>query len=377
MIIRCYLFLILIIFCGYQTEVSSDSHQVVQMESKTLIQLINFSRTLIQDGEIHFLLYASDPSPPEGPTRHQHMMSMWEKQLQENPPESKDLEATRQLILKYIEGEKKYGKFVDSKEFFGFQEGHVVFQVPQQQKMEQSFEIAYRMAIINRFENFPSFEHNRFCGAGYQYNLFSNVSGQLKGSFPSQFSNKANHGYFVREDAGWEPHVISLHYLPPINSIDETTAEVHLSQTDTGGGRVYTITDYPFERTKVKIYVRLKNKLPEVFREEYYYQSDSPHADEEGYWLRVVNQYRDFERIPDLNIAFPKVREEQEFRAVDRFMRFHTIITIKEMDFNLGLPTNFFDWNEAELNADDGFIKHISESRVSITGAYVHQEGTK
>ena len=82
-------------------------------------------------------------------------------------------------------------------------------------------------------------------------------------------------------------------------------------------------------------------------------------ADEDGYWLRVATDYSDFEEVKSLNLSFPKVRDTREYRSVDRFVRRRTVLTIKEMDFNLGFPANFFDWDEAELTYDDGRRRHI------------------
>ena len=53
------------------------------------------------------------------------------------------------------------------------------------------------------------------------------------------------------------------------------------------------------------------------------------------------------------------MREEQEYRGSDGFMRRRTVMVIKEMDFNLGLPDNFFDWDEAEITNDSGKRKRI------------------
>ena len=347
------------------------------MEANTLIQLLNFSKTLIQDGEFHFLYYVKYPTHPDDVgSEHQNMRAMWEKQLRENPPKSENPEALRKTILGYLEREKEYGAFRGTDEDIGaFLEAHVVFQVlPGNSKLKLPF--AYRVAHISRFENYPSLGHLRFFNGGRERNLFSNGSQILVDGIPNQFANDRRRGNLVLNKELYEFTVVTATYLPPSNPIDETRAEVHLSKTDMGK-TVYIITDYPFENVKVKVYVRLKNGLPEVFREEYYYRSDSPHADTEGYWLRQIKMYRDFERVETLNIAFPKVREEQEFRAIDRFMRARTILTITEMDFNLGLPQNFFDWNEAELNTDDGFRKHINDSPMKITGAYEPHEETK
>lgn len=40
-------------------------------------------------------------------------------------------------------------------------------------------------------------------------------------------------------------------------------------------------------------------------------------------------------------------------------MRHHSVLIIKEMDFNLGLPDNFFDWDETEITNDSGKRKRI------------------
>ena len=347
------------------------------MEAKALIQLLNFSRTLIQDGEIHFLCYRKVPThPDEDRTSHEYHMAMWERQLTENPPNSNNQNENRKAILEYLEQEKRFGAFADAEEYADFIEGHLVFQVPPSQKNNMSFQHSYRMTQIGRFEKYPSFEHSRFFGAGHMCNVFSNVTNPLVGWMPQQFSNKPNHGHFVRDNKQWESDVILLTYLPPTNSINETTAVVQLSKSDSGKD-IYIVTDQPFKNAKAKIYVRLKDGLPEVFREEYYYQSDSLNADGEGYWLRLVKMYRDFERVPSLNIRVPKVREDQEMRGKDGVIRLHTVITVKEMDFNIGLPQNYFYWSESELDTDDGHRKHINTTRLRITGAYTPQEKTK
>ena len=91
---------------------------------------------------------------------------------------------------------------------------------------------------------------------------------------------------------------------------------------------------------------------PIVLREEHYYQSPSPNANEDGYWLRTLTEYSDFEIIEALNLAYPKIKIEKEFRGADGFLRRITIIKVKEMAFNQGLPVNFFDWNLQEYDID-------------------------
>ena len=53
------------------------------------------------------------------------------------------------------------------------------------------------------------------------------------------------------------------------------------------------------------------------------------------------------------------MREDHQFRRVDGFMRYRNIMIIKEMDFNLGLPDNFFDWDETEITNESGKRKRI------------------
>lgn len=314
-----------------------------QMESKTLIQLLNYSRTLIQDGEIKFLLYKQYPTHPDDVgAKHRKLLTSLERQLRENPPKSKNPEALRKKILDFLEKEKKYGDFRDST--FSFVEANLVFQDNPQS--------GHRMQIIARFENYPSFGHTRFFNAGGQYCFYSNGTQAFRWDPPGQFANDRRVGH-VEERATPTYHEVNMmKKLPPTDFIDETQAEVDLSE-DSSEMPNYIITFSPREKTKAKVYVRLKNGLPEVYREEFYFKGDSPQADAEGYRLGVVYTYSDFQWVEALNISVPRVRENRHFRKIDGFMRFHSIMTIKEMDFNLGLPANFFDWKETKLTGNN------------------------
>ena len=319
------------------------------MDPKALIQLLNYSSSLIQDGEIKFLLYRKFPVHPDDlGGSHQRLIANWEKQLIENPPKSKNPEALRKDILGYLEREKRYGKFSDSKDRFIFIEGNLVFQN----------QFVYRMEATSRFENFPSLGSYRFFNGGGLFFFVSNGTNRLKGRLPEQFANDNRIGNFEWGKSVILPDALMAINLPSYHLINETQAEVQLTETDVGD-LTYIITHYPIEKVKAKFYVKLKSGLPEVYREEFYYLSDSPRADSEGYWLRKVNMYSDFEWVEGLNITVPKVRELQEFRSEDGFMRHHGIMVIKEMDFNLGLPDNFFDWDEAEITNDSGKRKRI------------------
>lgn len=324
------------------------------MEGKTLIQLLNYSRTLIQDGEIKFLLYKQFPTHPDDVGAvHRKLVADWERQLRENPPKSKNPGALRKQILGYLEEEKKYGDFRGSKEFFSFVEANLVFQEHPQS--------AHRMQIISRFEKYPSFGSTRFFNGGGQFCFFSNGTKAFRWDPPGQFAHDRRVGH-VEERANKTHHEADLAKgLPPTNFIDETQAEVDLSK-DSTEVPTYVITYSPREKIKAKVYVRLKAGLPVVFREEFYFEGDSPQADAEGYWLARVKIYRDFERVEALNITVPKVREDHQFRRVDGFMRYRAIIIIKEMDFNLGLPINFFYWDVAELTGEnDIHEKNLSD----------------
>ena len=77
------------------------------MESKTLIDLLNYSRALIQDGEIKFIYFSQFPTHPDDVgAKHRKLVTGWERQLRENPPKSRNPEALRKEILRYLEEEK-------------------------------------------------------------------------------------------------------------------------------------------------------------------------------------------------------------------------------------------------------------------------------
>lgn len=346
-----YLILGLLLLCVFFIS-ESNSEQEFQMDDRTLINLLNFSRSLIHDGEIKFLFYRQFPTHPDdiGKTHH-NLIANWEKQLRENPPKSKNSMGIRKEILRHLEEEKRFGKFRDSKEMFTFVESSLVFQLLPH--------YAYRMEVISRFEKYPSLDSIRFYNGGAIYYFFSNGSKTLKGTTPGQFWNKRARGYLKWLKRPTQSEVNLAKKIPPTYFIDGTEVEVHLLNKNIDE-TVYIITHQPGTVIKSKIYVRIQDGLPEVTREETYYKSDSLQADAEGYWLRKVTMYSDFERVESLNITVPKVREEQEFRGSDGYMRRRSLMIIKEMDFNLGLPMNYFDWDFSELNNDKGSRKSIS-----------------
>lgn len=329
------------------------------MDAKTLIDFLNYSKTLIQNGELQCLVYRNLPVHPDDTGKeHRSMLAMWEKQLRENPPKSKNPEALRKVILEYLEEEKKYGRFWDNYRIF-FSELNIVFQVLP--KEEEPFpRYACRVNLVHLFDNYLSLAHKRFFSGNHQYYWLSNGAESLTGIHAYQFSNTRHIGTLERTEENVPLQLMETAYLPPSRQIDKTHAEVHLTETDTGE-TVYIITHIPDEKIKEKVYVRLTDGVPEVFREEFYYRSNSPNADAEGYWLRLVKMYRDFERVEALNLAFPKVREKQEFRGKDGFMRMHALLTITDMDFNLEFPVNFFDWDESALIGDSGRRRRVDD----------------
>ena len=329
-----------------------------EMDAKTLIQLLNFSQTLIQNGEIQFLYYNKYPTHPDDiGTAKRKLIALWEEQMRENVPKSQNPEVLRKRLLRRIENEKKYRDFGDSDENIIFIESNLVFQRIPGNLKEPWSQYAYRLEDNFLFENYPSLEHLRFFVGCEQHHFFSNRSKILMGSSPNQFRNDNHIGYLQRLNKHVPGKVIRATNIPPGFLLNETQSEVRFLENGTSE-LSYLITHRPPHDVKIKIYVRIKDGLPEVFRQEAYYRSESPLADTEGYWLVLLNEYRDFEWIPTLSITLPKVREEKEFRA-DGFMRRHSILTIKEMNFNLGFPTNFFDWDESELTDENGRRKRI------------------
>lgn len=77
------------------------------MDAETLIQLLNFYQTLIQDGEIKFLLYQKNPIHPDDIGKRQNaIISLWKEQIRDNVPNSQNPDALRRRLLNHIEREK-------------------------------------------------------------------------------------------------------------------------------------------------------------------------------------------------------------------------------------------------------------------------------
>lgn len=316
-----------------------------EMESKTLIKLLNYSNTLVQNGEIKFVNYSHFPTHSDDVgKKHGKLIANWERQLRENPPNSKNPAALRKKILGYLEEEKMYGEFRGTKEFFTFIVGNLIFQ-----KHPQS---TYRMEVISRFENYPSLSSMRFFNGGGLYCVFSNGTNSFLWSPPNQFAIDRRVSRFEKYRETIQVQVSDASEIPPDILIDESKSEIRTLEKNTTS-HDYIITYYFNEEKKLVFYVRIKSGLPEIYRQEHYYKGESPQSDADGYWLGRVRMYRDFEWVETLNITVPKVREEHQFRRDDGFLRYHRIMIIQEMDFNLDLPPNFFDWEKPELTDDN------------------------
>lgn len=332
-----------------------------QMDAQTLIPLLNFSRDLIQDGEVKFLYYNTRPTHPDDVGSVQRKMLTSLEAGLEDAHESNNPKVYRERILERIEDEKKYGAFRDAAQAFTFHEGNAVFRVdPHAIRETQKYNL--RLEIISPIEHYPSLELQRFMGTGEQSLYLQNSNQQLRSHFPNPVENVSLIGTLhklVMEKVESFPHgaVVSTVDVPPSHVIDEENAQMDLLQS--ANGPVTVITHFPGKKVKAKVYVRFNKGLPVIFRQEYHYKSESPLADEEGYWLRSATDFSDFEIIETLNISFPKVREEHEFRGVDGFMVRKSIYTVIEMDFNVGIPDSFFDWDASDLTNDDGWRKMI------------------
>lgn len=326
-----------------------------QMDANSTIELINFSKTLIQDGEISFLFYEQFPKPPdEKGKRLREIIAFREKELS-NAAKDTDPGAYRQAILENLENEKRYEPFRESDDFFIFVEASLVFRM--RPDYATAGGIDYWMNTTDRFERHPSLGSVRFFSSGYEYSFLGNGVDRLKVLRVTQFHNThITSGIDKEKKEDTLSEVYGVAEVPPTHFIDLTRAKVESAEF--GDEKGFIITHFPFaddEEVRTKVYIRF-SPLPEVFREEYYFQSESPNADMDGYWLRTRTAYSDFQVIEDLNLAIPKVRIHKEFRP-DGWLHRQTVYTIKEMNFNLGFPDHFFDLQETDLDDDKG-VRH-------------------
>lgn len=326
-----------------------------EMDVETLIQILNFYQTLIQDGEIKFLLYQKNSVHPNDIGKRQRaIISSWKEQIRNNVPKSPHPEILRRRLLNRIENEKEFGDFWETNARFAYIESNLAFQVFRRKgKLGDSwFQYTYRLERNRLFENYPSVEHIRYFGGRLQDCIFSNPSKKFKMVLPLQFANDRIVGSSESQNPGFPGSVTMTIDVPPGFLLTKAGKnEVFLSKIATDE-HTYLLTYRNPKNMEIKSYVRFKNGLPEIFKQEFYLNNESPHTDTEKNWLIILKMYRDFEWVPELNITLPKVREEKRFRT-DGFMHQHTIVTIKEMDFNIGFPADFFEWKESEISDDE------------------------
>lgn len=317
------------------------------MDMQTFISIFNYSKTLIQDAEIKFLWYVNTPTHPDDVGKFlQDFIQHRKQEYRDAPEKSSDPERLRRAILEDIARAKTYGPFRDSNQDFVFKDVNLVFQrLPDSSEQDQQFN--YRMELISCFDTFPSVDFARYYAAGRQEHFAVNLRKKLNGVLPDQFDNERCIGDFTEhpiEDTDF--WMISFPFSLPPATLSSDKANVQIESAEVDGQDVFIITHFPHEGVLTKIYGR-PTDIPHIFREEHYYKSKSPNANEDGYWLRLVEEYRDFVPIETLGIAYPKTYESKEYRP-DGFIRRNEIITIIEMAFNQGLPSNFFDWNLQE-----------------------------
>ena len=356
-----YIILFMIIFAFLLTGAQLGTPQIetlkgnTPMDTQTFISIFNFSKTLIQDAEIKFLWYVNTPTHPDDVGKGlQNFIQHRKQEYRDAPQKTSDPEALQRAILEDIERAKTYRPFRDSNQDFLFKEGNLVFQrLPDSR--EQNPQFNYRMEMISCFDTFPSIDtvpfpsvdFARYYAGGRQEHFAVNPRQKLDGVLPDQFDNERSIGNVEeRPIEDMDFWMISFPFSLPPATLSSDKANVQIESAEVDGEDVFIITHSPHEGVLTKIYVH-PTDIPQVFREEHYYKSESPNANEDGYWLRLVEEYRDFVPIETLGITYPKIFESKEYRP-DGFMCRNEIITIIEMAFNQGLPSNFFDWNLQE-----------------------------
>ncbi len=324
-----------------------------QMDLKSMVELLNFSKQLVQDGEMTFLYYHYFPSSVEEKDEVlRDMIAFREKELRDAKKKG-DPDNLRPIILQNLENEKKYEPFRYSDAYFGFSENTLVFRL-QEDYSKTGDEVDYRMVTTDRFENHPSLGSIRHLNGGFEYIFLRSGTDALTLYRASQFHTGLNVcwiGISRRSDLSFE--VSNTATILPSIHIDETSASMEYSEY--AGENCYIISYFPNEDDllKMKVYVRF-SPLPEIFREEYL----NKNAETEEYWLRLSKDYSDFETIESISLAIPKRRDHKEFRKNGEQRR-RTVFTIKEMDFNIGLPEDYFDWKLQDLDYDNGDRKKV------------------
>ena len=320
------------------------------MDTDTLLQHINAYQTLVHDGEIKFLFYQKKPTHPDDIGKEERTeISLREEQKRDNIPKSRQPEAIRRRLLDRIESEEKHDDSWDSNAKVVFLEGNLAFQVfrGKGKPGEPWTQYNYRLEKKHLLESFPSVEYMRFFDDRLQKCTFSDSSKLLKIILPPQFDDFRDLSSSKRINFGNPTSVTLSTDVPPGFPLTKGGKNEVFSSKIDSDEHAYLLTYKNSRDLEIKNYVRLKNELPEVFQQEFYHKYELPNTDTERNWLLILRKYRDFEWVPELNITLPKVREEKRFRP-DGSMHEHTILTILEMDFNIGFPADFFEWKEIE-----------------------------
>ena len=326
-----------------------------QMDLQSMVELLNFSKLLVQDGEMTYLCYNYFPHSAEVKDKAMRDIIAFREEELRNNVEKRGDPNLRPIILKNLETEKKYEPFRYSDAHFKSQECTLVFRMQDDYKKD---EVDYRLVIRDRFENHPSLGSIRYFCGGYEYIFLRSGEDTLSLYRGSQFQiSRVASTIQKSRRSDIAIAVNSTATVVPSMYVDEASASMEYSEY--AGEKCYIISHFPREDDflKVKVYVRF-SPLPEILREEYL----NKNAETEEYWLRLSKDYSDFETIESISLAIPKRRDQKEFRLNGELRR-RTVYTIKEMDFNIGLPDDYFNWKLKDLDYDDGSRKRVFETK--------------
>lgn len=323
-----------------------------QMDLQSMVELLNFSKQLVQDGEMTFLNYNYHPkSDEEKDKTMREIIAFRKEELRNNEKGDPGL---RTMILKNLELEKNYEPFRFSDAYFRFSECTLVFRMRDDYKRS---EVDFKLVVRDRFENYPSLGSTRYLCGGYEYIFLRRGEDALSLHRGSQFQISQSASTITKyRRSDLEMSVDSTVTILPSMYIDKASASMEYSAY--AGEKCYIISHFPLENDflKLKVYVRF-SPLPEIFREEALNKKDK--TDE--YWVRLSMDYSDFETIEGISLAIPKRRDQKEF-LIDGELRRRSVYTIKEMDFNIGLPEDYFKWKLQDLDNDNGDRKKVFES---------------
>ena len=224
------------------------------MDTQTLISILDFSKTLIQEAEIKFLWYVNSPTHPDDVGKGlQEFIQHRKQEYRDAPQKTSDPEALQRVILEDIELAKTYGPFQDSNQDFLFKEVNLVFQrLPDSR--EQNPQFNYRMEMISCFDTFPSIgtvpfpsvDFARYYAGGRQEYFAVNPRQKLDGVLPDQFDNGRCIGdveEHPRENLGF--WMISFPFSLPPATLSSDKANVQIESAEVDGEDVFIITHSP------------------------------------------------------------------------------------------------------------------------------------